>query len=187
MTRTSIIDAARLTFAERGFAATTVASLAETADLAPSAIYHYFGGKAELYEAVFEETVEGIWSDLGSAARSHPTLRAGIDQMLTDTRQLSQMRPNYADFMALVPMEARLNSRFGDLLLRRAKYQDETFGALARLGIATGELAGFTEYEATEIVRSVIMGWFFESHFRSAHIPGSVEAILAMFDRIAQS
>ncbi|MEM7094467.1 MAG: TetR/AcrR family transcriptional regulator [Actinomycetota bacterium] len=184
-TRHSIVEAARAVFAERGFAATTVASLAEAASLAPSAIYHYFGGKSELYEAVFDATADAIWSDLGSAAQQHGTLLANIEQMVEDARTLRSTRPHHSDFLALVPMEARLHPEFAHLLDRRSKYQDATFGSLGLLGIETGEMRGFTVPEATEIIRSAIMGWFFERHFRSQEIAGSGDALVALFRTLA--
>lgn len=166
-TRLRIIDVAREEFAASGYAATAMTTVAASASLAPSAIYHYFGGKAELYEAVFEVTSSAVWGDLGAAVGGYDTLREAIDALVDGTRGLSGNRPGHNDFLALVPTEARLHPQFAHLLEQRAKYQDETFGSLAELGVRTGELAGFEVAEATEIIRSVIMGWFFELHFRN--------------------
>ena len=176
---------ARDQFASRGYAATAISAVAAEADLAPSAVYHYFGGKAELYETVFEATADAIWSDLGGAARSHDTLRANLVQMVEDSRDLNDNRPHYSDFLALVPMEARLHPEFAHLLDRRSKYQDDTFGALAEIGIRSGELPGLELVEATEMLRVSIMGWFFERHFRGQEMPGSGEAILRLFEILA--
>jgi AcrR family transcriptional regulator len=184
-TRRKIIDTAREIFASRGFQATPIASLAEAVGLAPSAIYHYFGGKTELYETVFEETVEAIWSDVGAAVLTHDTLYDNMVALVADSRHLGETRPHHSDFLALVPMEARLQPEFAHLLERRAKYQDDTFSSLADIGIATGELAGFSRTEATEILRSLVMGWFFERHFRGAEIPGSGEALIALVGALA--
>ena len=40
--------------------------------------------------------------------------------------------------------------------------------------------------QATEVLRSMIMGWFFERHFRGSEIPGSGEALLRVFELIAE-
>lgn len=164
-----------------------MAALAEAADLAPSAIYHYFGGKSELYEAVFDATADAIWSDLGDGVGRHDTLLASVEQMIDDAVTLSSTRVHYSDFLALVPMEARLHPEFAHLLDRRSKYQDATFGALGRLAVETGEMSGFSGAEATEIIRSMIMGWFFETHFRGSVIDGSRGALLALFRHLANS
>lgn len=184
-TRQRIIDVARDEFAKSGYAATAMTTVAAAAGLAPSAIYHYFGGKAELYEAVFDATSSAIWGDLGARALGFDTLRDAIAAIVADSRELAGKRPHYNDFLALVPMEARLHPQFAHLLERRSKYQDETFGAIAEMGIAAGELPGFTVVEATEIIRSVIMGWFFERHFRGSEPEGSADAIRHLFDALA--
>ncbi len=185
-TRLRIIDAARIEFANKGFGAAAITAMASSADLAPSAIYHYFGGKSALYEAVFEATVEGIWSDIGGAALGHDTLRESMAQMLKGTDGLVDGRPHYSDFLAMVPIEARLRPEFSHLMDRRSKYQDETFGALAKLGIETGEIQGFTRSAATEVLRSLVMGWFFESHFRGGPMPKSRKAVLAAVEALGR-
>ena len=160
-------------------------AVAGAAGLAPSAIYHYFGGKAELYEEVFDATARAVWNDLGASTSDHPTLVAAIDKLVEDSRHINVGRPNHSEFLALVPMEARLHGHFAYLLDERTKYQDETFTQLAELGIRTGELAGFTGVEATEVIRSAIMGWFFERHFRGVEIEGSGAAIQHLFRVLA--
>lgn len=154
--------------------------MASAADLAPSAIYHYFGGKVELYEAVFEATVVGVWTDIGTAALGRDTLLDSMQHMVAGTSSLSDERPSASDFLAMVPMESRLRPEFDHLMDRRYKYQDETFGSLAELGIATGELLGFTQLEATEALRSLVMGWFFEAYFRRTDVARNGDAVLAV-------
>jgi AcrR family transcriptional regulator len=51
-TRARIVAAARALFLERGFAGTTIASVAAAAEVAPETVYATFGGKAGLLEAV---------------------------------------------------------------------------------------------------------------------------------------
>ena len=77
-TKKRIVDVARAEFATRGYAATAMTAVAAEADLAPSAIYHYFGGKTELYEEVFETTVSAIWADLGASFSDRTTLETAV-------------------------------------------------------------------------------------------------------------
>jgi AcrR family transcriptional regulator len=51
-TRERIVAAARALFLERGFAGTTITSVAEAAEVAPETVYASFRGKAGLLEAV---------------------------------------------------------------------------------------------------------------------------------------
>ena len=48
-TREVILEAARIQFAERGYRATTLRSIAEAADVHPALLHHYFGTKQALY------------------------------------------------------------------------------------------------------------------------------------------
>jgi AcrR family transcriptional regulator len=182
-TRRRVLDAARAEFATRGYAATTVTAVARAADLAPSAIYHYFGGKQQLYEAVFEATTDRIWGQIGvPEVLEANTLREAFALLVTDARAGTEQLGDQADFVALVPVEARLHPEFAHLLERTSSYQDDRFGALASLGLSTGELDGFTHHQATEILRAIVMGWFFERHLRGREIPGSSDALLALID-----
>jgi len=52
------------------------------------------------------------------------------------------------------------------------------------IGIASGELYFLSEDEGTELIRSIIMGWFFERHFRQEEIEHSGEAIISMFKHL---
>jgi AcrR family transcriptional regulator len=54
-TRGGLLDAARVVFAERGFAEASVSEVVEQAGSSVGSLYHHFGGKAELYLALFED------------------------------------------------------------------------------------------------------------------------------------
>lgn len=54
-TRRVILDAARGVFAETGFADASVARVVERAGSSVGSLYHHFGGKAELFLALWEE------------------------------------------------------------------------------------------------------------------------------------
>ena len=163
-TRLRIVDAARAEFSARGFDGASIAMIATAAGLAPSAVYHYFGGKSALYEEVFESTAEAIWQSVDEVAVGHDTLLANVEAIVDFTLTMSKERRQYSDFLALFPMESSLHPEFAHMLDWRSKRQDTTFRAMAELGLATGELKGFDTTTATELLRSLIMGWFYESH-----------------------
>jgi AcrR family transcriptional regulator len=54
-TRRVLLDAAREVFAERGFAESSVADVVERAGSSVGSLYHHFGGKAELFLALWED------------------------------------------------------------------------------------------------------------------------------------
>ena len=183
-TRRRIIDAARLNFCHNGYAGATVAGISRDARLAPSAVYHHFGGKADLYEEVFETTSDAIWTYTNKGILGGKTLHAAIKELVGHSVRIAEQFPYYSNFLAMVPMETALHPEFTHLMDRRAKHQTSTFTRLAELGLSTGELAGFERDVAIEILRSAVMGWFFERHFRTTQIPEGDTALIALFERL---
>jgi AcrR family transcriptional regulator len=54
-TRRVLLNAAREVFSERGFAEASVAEVVKRADSSVGSLYHHFGGKTELYLALWED------------------------------------------------------------------------------------------------------------------------------------
>ena len=78
-TRRKVLVAARLEFAERGYAAATVNRIAERADVAVQTLYHAWGSKRELLRAVMETAVTGE-DEVGVQASVLPVpLLSGLD------------------------------------------------------------------------------------------------------------
>jgi AcrR family transcriptional regulator len=182
-TKKNILDAARLEFARNGYDGASIMAIANNVGIAPSAVYHYFQSKEKLYTEVFEQTSNAIWDSV-TPSQEAKTLFESMKKLLDDSRLLGDKLPSYSDFLASLPIEARLHPEFSDLLQKRADYQDKTFRKLANIGIESGEIDFLNENEATELIRSIVMGWFFERHFRQGEIPNSGESILAMFEHL---
>lgn len=62
--RERILAAAHKCFAERGFHATSMASIAETAEMSPGLIYRYFGGKSEIIQGIVKQQLALMAADL---------------------------------------------------------------------------------------------------------------------------
>ena len=54
-TRLALVVAARDLFGERGYAATSIDEVASRAGVTKGAFYHHFGGKADLFQEVYEQ------------------------------------------------------------------------------------------------------------------------------------
>jgi AcrR family transcriptional regulator len=85
-TRALLIDVARQSFTERGYAATSIDDIIQQAGVARGALYHHFSGKEALFRAVYE-TVEGevVTRVLeAAAAETSPwdSVRAGLSAFL---------------------------------------------------------------------------------------------------------
>lgn len=57
-TRAQVLDAARASFAEKGFRSTTIRAVAATAGVDPALVHHYFGTKDNLFLAALEMPVD---------------------------------------------------------------------------------------------------------------------------------
>jgi len=87
-TRAALIDAARPLFAERGYAGVGAEEIVRAAGLTRGALYHHFGGKRDLFEAVYE----GLEAELaqriaegalgGGATDPLAAMRAGAEMFL---------------------------------------------------------------------------------------------------------
>jgi AcrR family transcriptional regulator len=69
-TTAAILKAAKRIFGERGFVATTMDDIADSARVAKGAVYHHFATKEALFEAVFEQVSLDLVAELDSVARA---------------------------------------------------------------------------------------------------------------------
>ena len=85
-TRAALLAAGRELFAEHGYAAVSTGQIVSRSGLTRGALYHHFGGKRELFKAVFEaieaELVGRIPVDQLDAGDPLGVLRTGADTVL---------------------------------------------------------------------------------------------------------
>ncbi len=89
-TRGALLDAARALFTERGYEGVSAEEIVRAAGVSRGALYHHFGGKAELLEAVYsrleaESTERVARIVLGSELESPlEAMRAGVEAFLDE-------------------------------------------------------------------------------------------------------
>ncbi|MHC1727826.1 MAG: TetR/AcrR family transcriptional regulator [Syntrophobacteraceae bacterium] len=66
-TRNSVLDAAQHLFAAGGFAGTSMRDIAKASGVSQPLIYHHFGAKADLYEAVKRRIMEQAGANLAQS------------------------------------------------------------------------------------------------------------------------
>ncbi|KZS71827.1 TetR family transcriptional regulator [Mycobacterium kansasii] len=76
-TQRRILDAATEVFAARGFTAATMADVVAKSGASIGSIYHHFGGKSELFLAIFEQVADDVERRI-EAAMQHAS-RSGPD------------------------------------------------------------------------------------------------------------
>ena len=116
-TRTAVLDVAQDLFLTRGYAATTIGLLAETADVSAETIYKNFGGKPGLVRAIWERGLEG--SGPVPAERRSDEMRANeIDarKVITNWGTLTtEVAPRVAPILLLIRTAATTDPEMGTL------------------------------------------------------------------------
>jgi AcrR family transcriptional regulator len=80
--RARILEAALAVFAERGYNAASIAEIGARAGIAKSVMYHHFGSKAGLYEAIVKAQTADLVKQVAEAVAANssaPRLRTGVD------------------------------------------------------------------------------------------------------------
>jgi AcrR family transcriptional regulator len=86
-TRARVLEAARELFGEHGYEGTSIDAVLRRSGVARGALYHHFGSKADLFDAVVERVFVDIAQQTGAAAAAVEgtleRLRAGCQAWLT--------------------------------------------------------------------------------------------------------
>src|SRR5690606_7749623 len=70
-TRTALITEARRRFARQGYAAVGLTEIVAAAGVTKGALYHHFGSKAALFQAVVQQVQQEVADRVAAAAEAH--------------------------------------------------------------------------------------------------------------------
>lgn len=114
-TRQQILDAAELCFHERGVSRTSMADIAQAANISRGAVYWHFQNKGEIFQALLENC-SLLLGELEEATRNPDTHNplGHIHLLLTRLFQLTARTPSFR--------------RLQEILLFRCEYTDEPGG-----------------------------------------------------------
>jgi len=106
---TLILDSAEAEFAEKGYNGTTLASVAELADVDTSLMRYYFGDKERLFEAVFMRRApasnmlrQKAMAEYRASAGDNMTLEGIIDCFTRPTFELAALDKGWRNYVAIV-------------------------------------------------------------------------------------
>jgi AcrR family transcriptional regulator len=118
--REKILEAGLELFGERGFEASSIAEIGRRAGITKSVMYHYFGSKAGLYEAVLEAQTQDLLDAVSASVPEDPgapRLRRGIDTYL----EFFEARPAaWRLLLREAPVDRELSALYEKLAQRRA-------------------------------------------------------------------
>ena len=147
-TRQRILDAAGPCFAARGYARTTVEEVASRAGVSKALVYHHFGSKERILDAVIERTI-AKWdavTDLASITSGGSVLES-IASM--HRAALDYARDNPA-MQALIELDSRmlLDAPAGRAVRESMRRHREALAAALRAGVESGEVRDDLDLEA---------------------------------------
>jgi TetR/AcrR family transcriptional regulator len=94
--RAAILDAAEALFAERGFAAARLEDVAERVGIRRASLVYYFKDKQELYDAVLESVVGGLYDVIEPALTARAPLLERIETAVSAWVDYVGRRPTFA-------------------------------------------------------------------------------------------
>lgn len=155
-TRQQILDAAFDLFAREGFSKTSIAAIAQKAGVSKGLIYHYFGSKKEMLDAIFGQLVEigDEMLDFPDHFTSADKIRQVLEQTFefiekqTDTgRLMISLALQPETFSSLKPKIDAVNERQMGLyvkMLEELGYNQPELEAYKLGAIMDGILLGYT-------------------------------------------
>lgn len=182
--RERILAAAHKCFAERGFHAASMASIAETAEMSPGLIYRYFGGKSEIIQGIVKQQLALMAADL-EARRGQLTDLPGL--LLESYGQCVDARGEKVGLEPALVLEIAAEASRDPLIAEAMQELDRTLQARIQRWLATPVAEGGMGVAKAEVparalaLRLVIDGL----KMRQAHEPDLDREVLRQALRIA--
>ena len=109
-TRELLVATARQLFTERGYAATSIEDIVQSAGVAKGSLYHHFDGKEAIFRAVYDsvqaEVVAGVMAAAMSAGEPWAAVRAGLAAFLDACLEPSFRRIVVLDSISVLQHQA---------------------------------------------------------------------------------
>lgn len=137
-TRAALLEAATELIEEEGYAAASVAAIAERSGVAVGALYRHFPSKAELFVEVFRNAAEQELAALREASAEPGSVVAKLDAVVREFTDSSLARPRLAWALGYEPVDPLVDA---ERLAYRQTYR-RRLAALIRAGVEGGELPG---------------------------------------------
>lgn len=162
--RQAVLTSAGELFAQHGFAATTIAAVADRADVSPETVYKHFGGKAGLVRALHDQALLGA----GPVPAEHrsDSLRTHADplEVVRGWARLStEVAPRAAPILLLVRDAALVDTAMAELLAELDETRHRRMTDNAESLYSAGHLRpGVTLQVAADLLWSVSAPEMFE-------------------------
>jgi AcrR family transcriptional regulator len=158
-TRRRILHAARERFAKDGYRSSTNRVISDDVGITASALYHYFESKAELYAAVYCDTIDEVYNAFEVAAGEHDHLLDQFAAVLRVACELQLGDPSITGFIVAVALETQRHPDLIALLGPQRGRHNRFFSGLVNGAVERGELqAGVDPVGLADLLGSVLTG-----------------------------
>ncbi len=144
-TRQRILEAARRSFARRGYDATTNKDIADEVGITTGAIYHYFASKADLYVSVYEEVQGLVYDAFEKAIVDHVSFAQRLDAALDAAVLVNRHDSSIAGFVVGVPDERARHEELRERLTELQGRGRAFFKRIVEDAVRHGELSAEVE------------------------------------------
>lgn len=134
-TRKRLVDAATELITEGGYAAASVAAVAERAGVAGGTMYRHYPSKSALFVEVFRTVCERDMTAMRKAIDAQPCAGTKLDAAVTTFATRALTLPRLAWALAAEPVDPAVDA---ERLVYRHTYRD-LFAEIVRAGVASGE------------------------------------------------
>jgi AcrR family transcriptional regulator len=137
-TRRRVLDVARAEFADRGYPAATMRSIAAAADVTAMSLYNYADSKAALFVAVWDDSIDQIYTDYDAVVAGRSSLVDEITAIIDRSRALLLDRPEHIRLVLRVLLD-HTHPDLADANLEPPG-ATEFYSRLADRGVTRGEI-----------------------------------------------
>jgi TetR/AcrR family transcriptional regulator, acrAB operon repressor len=170
VTRQKLLDAAQRVFSQKGYADTRLEDVAQEARVTRGAIYHHFGGKVELYDALAKERFSRANRVLEDILAQDLLPVEKLRQLMVRALELLEEDPAYRTFQDLVLFKTAYAPELEQGMQAKRKSMADfqlMLTQLVQAGIQAGEIRADVQPEnvalaALGLVNGVTMMWLLE-------------------------
>lgn len=158
LTGERILIAARVCFAESGYAGASTHMVAARVGLTTGALYHHFASKRDLYLAVFGEVEQVMIERFEKVAAPHRRFIDKVDAILDEIVRLSRDEPTITGFLQSMTADIGRHPELLEAITPAFEHRDQMFSGLVEAGIASGELVEADRDVVLDTVTTILVG-----------------------------
>jgi AcrR family transcriptional regulator len=151
-----VLDVARAEFAEKGYSAATMRSIAAAAGATAMTLYTYAPSKAALFVAAWEDSIDQIYADYEQVVAGRGSLVEEIDALLDRSRDLLRERPEHIRLVLRVLLDHEHPELAGADLQPRAAL--DFYAHLADRAVNRGEITARDRERVTTSIVTLLWG-----------------------------